>query len=117
MGIKIEFNPELALRNIEEYKHGKRKIEECIPENLEAGKIYPFLKSEQRGYWLTGEVPLIETKGNGVWSRPKASVKILKVCHFMENEQIYTKGEYQVLEVFNDDKIHFECTDRTGARY
>lgn len=117
MGIKIEFNPELALRNIAEHKQGKRKIEECIPENLEVGKIYLFLKSEQRNYWLEGEVPLIETKGNGILSKPKASIKILEVCHFIDNEKVCTKGTYEVLEIFNDDKIHFECTDRVGIRY
>ena len=40
MGIKIEFNPDLALRDISEHKKGNRKIEECIPEKLEEGKIY-----------------------------------------------------------------------------
>lgn len=44
MGIKVEFNPDLALRNISEYARGSRKLEECIPENLEAGKVYDFLK-------------------------------------------------------------------------
>ena len=46
MGIKVEFNPDLALRNITEHKNGKRKIEECIPENLEVGKVYDFLKRQ-----------------------------------------------------------------------
>jgi hypothetical protein len=52
MGIQVEFNPDLALRDISEFKKGNRKEEECIPENLEAGKIYPFLKKDQRNYWL-----------------------------------------------------------------
>jgi len=30
MGIKVEFNPDLALRNISEFKNGRRQIEECI---------------------------------------------------------------------------------------
>ena len=38
MGIKVEFNPDLALRNIAEFKNGNREIDECIPENLEIGK-------------------------------------------------------------------------------
>jgi len=62
MGIQIEFNPDLALRNISEYKKGKRKREECIPEKLQKGKIYNFLKESQRNYWLEGELPLLETK-------------------------------------------------------
>ena len=74
MGIQVEFNPDLALRNISEFKNGNRKEEECIPENLEAGKIYSFLKEGQRNYWFFGENPLVETKGNQELSRPKASI-------------------------------------------
>jgi hypothetical protein len=44
MGIKVEFNPDLALRNFKEFKHNKRLQEECIPINIEEGKIYSFLK-------------------------------------------------------------------------
>lgn len=116
MGIKVEFNPDLALRNNSEFKKGNRKIEECIPENLEAGKVYNFLKKDQRNYWLFGEIPLIETKGNEILSRPKASIIILEATHFAENGQIYTKGKYKVAEVFKDDKIYFEGFDRAGSR-
>ena len=116
MGIKVEFNPDLALRNISEYKNGKRKVEECIPENLEAGRIYDFLKKDQRNYWLNGEIPLLETKGGEVLSRPKASIVILEATHFVENGEVFTKGKYKVIEVFEDDKIYFESMDRVGAR-
>jgi hypothetical protein len=108
MGIQVEFNPDLALRNISELKNGNRKGEECIPENLEVGKIYPFLKEGQRNYWFGGEVPLVETKGNQNLSRPKASVLILEATHIKENGKVYTRGKYKVVEVFNDDKIHFD---------
>ena len=64
MGINIEFNPDLALRNYSEFKKGKRNSEECIPEDLQVGKVYSFLKQGQRNYWLEGEIPLLETKGN-----------------------------------------------------
>jgi len=84
MGIEVEFNPELALRNISESRSGNRRPEECIPEKLEAGKVYPFLKKGQRNFWLLGEVPLIETKGHGILSRPKASIIILESTHFQE---------------------------------
>lgn len=116
MGIKIEFNPDLALRDISEFHKGNRKIEECIPEKLEAGKIYPFLKKEQRLYWIYGEIPLIETKGGEVLSRPKASIIILGATHFLENKEVWTKGEYKVIEVFEDGSVHFECFDRVGTR-
>ncbi|MFA5076619.1 MAG: hypothetical protein WC480_04370 [Patescibacteria group bacterium] len=111
MGIAVEFNPALCLRNISEYKSGQRKIEECVPEPLVVGQTYPFLKKEQRNFWLLGEVPLTETTG-GKFSRPIASIIILEATHFVEDNQIYTKGIYKVAEIFNDDKIHFECYDK-----
>ncbi len=108
MGIKVEFNPDLALRNISEYKSGKRKIEECIPDFLEAGQIYPFLKLGQRNYWFYGEIPLLETQGNEILSRPKASIVILEATHYIKDSVLYTKGKYKVIEVFDDNDIHFE---------
>ena len=108
MGIKVEFNPDLALRNISEFKNGNRKLEECIPENIEAGKVYSFLKKEQRLYWLYDEIPLVETQGNQILSRPKASVIILEAIHFLKDKEVFTKGTYRVIEAFNDEKIHFE---------
>lgn len=116
MGIKVEFNPDLALRNISEHKNGNRKIEECIPDPLEEDEIYSFLKTDQRNYWLHGEIPLLETKGNEVLSRPKASIVILEATHFVENKVSYTKGKYKVVEVFKDDKIYFESYERVGIR-
>lgn len=116
MGIQVEYNPDLALRDISEYQNGNRKIEECIPDPLQEGEIYDFLKKDQRNYWLHGEVPLIETKGNEVLSRPKASIIILEATHFAKDGQIYTKGRYKVVEVFRDNGVYFECFDRTGRR-
>ena len=108
MGIQVEFNPDLALRDYSEFEKGNRKEEEFIPKNLEAGKIYSFLKKGQRNYWLFGEIPLLETKGEQKLSRPKASIKMIEVTHFLEKGEVYTKGKYKVVEVFKDDKIHFE---------
>lgn len=101
MGILVEFNPDLALRNIAEHANGSRKKEECIPEPLEKGKTYDFLKQGLRNYWLEGEVPLVETKGEGKLSRPKASVRILEVTHFLENGKLWTRGKYGVVDVFD----------------
>ena len=116
MGIKVEFNPDLALRNIAQYRQGERKQEECIPEDLKSGEVYDFLKSDQRNYWLFGEIPLVETEGEEKLTRPKASIVILEATHFVENGRIYTRGKYRVVEVFADDAIKFECFDRAGAR-
>lgn len=107
MGIKVEFNPDLALRDISEYKEGRRKQEECLPETLEEGKIYSFLKEGQRLYWLEGELPLLETKGMENLSKPKASILILEAIHFRENNKNYTKGSYQVVKIIPDGEIYF----------
>ncbi len=41
MGIQVEFNPDLALRRV---GTKNRQPKECLPEILEAGRRYPFLK-------------------------------------------------------------------------
>lgn len=112
MGIQVEFNPDLALRNISEYKSGKRKIEECIPKSLKKGKVYDFLKKGQRCYWFSGEFPLVETQGNQNLSRPLASVEILEATHLKINGEIYTRGKYKVIAVFQGKEIHFENLTR-----
>lgn len=114
MGIQVEFNPDLALRDISEHRNNRRKIEECIPEKITEGEVYDFLKKGQRNYWLEGELPLLETKGDAQLSRPRASIKILEATHFLFEGEPYTKGRYKVIKVFNpdDDKIYFESYKR-----
>ncbi|OHA81373.1 MAG: hypothetical protein A2675_02940 [Candidatus Yonathbacteria bacterium RIFCSPHIGHO2_01_FULL_51_10] len=107
MGIKIEFNPDLALRNYSEYEAGKRKKEECIPRDMKAGGVYSFLKLGQRNYWLEGEIPLLETKGGESLSLPLASIQILETAHFSDNGVIYTKGTYKVKELIPIDEVKF----------
>jgi hypothetical protein len=74
---------------------------------LEAGKVYEFLKQGQRNYWLQGEIPLLETKGNQQLSNPIASIIILESTHFLHNVMPWTKGKYKVVEVFSDERIRF----------
>jgi hypothetical protein len=112
MGIKVEFNPDIALRNISEFKDGHRRIEECIPEILEAGKVYDFLKEGQRNYWLDGEIALLETKGNEELSSPIASIIVREATHFRTDGKNYTKGKFEIVEVFSDNKIHFNWLNR-----
>ena len=111
MGVKVEFNQELTFR-----ANGTtgRKPEECLPDKLELDNVYPFLKEGQRNYWLNGEVPLRETKGNQQLSRLLASVLILEVTHFFEHGKVWTRGKYEVKEVYdlNDSRIHFEGLEK-----
>lgn len=116
MGIQVEYNPDLALRDFSEFKAGRRKQEECFPEKMEAGQVYGFLKKDQRNYWFFGEIPLIETKGDGILSRPKASIIILEATHFALNGEMWTRGRYKIVEVFKDKDVHFECFDKIGTR-
>jgi hypothetical protein len=114
MGIEIEFNPDICLRDISHFKDGKRKKEECLPESLEAGKFYNFLKKGQRMFWFYGELALLETKGNQQLSRPLASIKVLEATHFLNEGEVWTKGKYEVVEVFdvNNPKVEFEWMER-----
>ena len=114
MGIQVEFNPDLALRGMDHYKSGKRSLEECIPELLEIGGLYHFLKEGQRNYWLLGEIPLLQTEGNQVLSRPLASIVILEAKHFLKEGKVYTCGLYEVRSVFDgsDKTIYFEGFER-----
>lgn len=115
MALKAEYNPDLALRNISEFKSGKRRAEECIPENLEVGKVYDFLKEGQRNFWLYSEVPLVETMGGEIVSSPKASILILEVTHYLDNGEVYSKGKYKVLELC-DGKDSCKVFSRIGLK-
>jgi hypothetical protein len=99
MGIQVEFNPDLALRNYSEFEKGNRREEECIPKNLQEGHVYEFLKRGQRNYWLEGEIPLLETKGNQNLSSPLASIVILEATHLIIDQETHTKGKYKVISL------------------
>lgn len=109
MGIKVEYNPDLALRA---YGTPERTNAECLPQKLLAGRVHHFLKQGQRNYWLEGNIPLLETKGDSRLSRPLASITILEATHFVseQTQEVYTRGIYRINEVFNPDSrpIHFE---------
>ena len=111
MRIIAEYCPDLALRK---HKSPERHKDECLPKELKKGGRYKFLKKGQKHYWLIGEIPLRETKGNDVLSRPHASVKIIKAVHFLKNGEIWTGGEYEVIEIYNpkENKIHFDGLEK-----
>ncbi len=112
MGIQVEFNPDLALRNIYFFEQGQRKVEECVPEELEEGRVYPFLKRGQRNYYMLDDepIPLLQTDGKSNLSRPLAAIRILEATHFNDGGEMWTRGLYEVLEVYDVDdvEIHFE---------
>ena len=107
MSIQIEFCPDLALREFSKIKEDGRKPEECIPEKIEEGNEYEFLKNGQRGYWLNGELPLLITAGNQQLSKPIASIKIIETRHFKINNEIWTSGKYKVIKKISDEEIYF----------
>ena len=112
MGIKIEFNTDLCLRA---FGTKKRCESECLPEKLEISLCYVFRKEGQRLYWLNGEIPLRETKGNEQLSRPLASIVIVEYTHqLLADGKPYTIGIYEVKDIFdiNDLTVHFEGFER-----
>lgn len=74
---------------------------------MKEGETYDFLKKDQRLYWLQGELPLVETKGNQELSVPIASVVIVEATHMLIDGEAWTKGKYKVVEIFKDGKVHF----------
>jgi len=109
MGIQIEFNPDLALRK---FGTDKRAPSECLPKILEEGRTYEFLKSGQRNYWLKGEIPLLETEGNGQLSTPLASIQIIETTHFLDGKNIWTKGKYLLIKIIKPEEIYFNGFNR-----
>ena len=67
------------------------------------------MKTKGKGT-INGEMPLCKTEGNKKLSRPVASIKMLEATHLMIGEEVWTKGKYKVIDVFdpNDPKINFE---------
>ena len=112
MGVIVEFNPDLALRNYSEFESENRSESECIPKDLQEGGRYDFLKKGQRNYWLMGEVPLLETLGNQELSTPKASIVILECKHFVKDGVVWTSGKYEVIKVLNEKEVYFNGTSR-----
>jgi hypothetical protein len=108
MGIRVEFNPDLCLRDIGEFDANRRLLEECLPREMAQGVVYDFLKAEQRLYWLHGELPLRETRGGEQLSRPRASVQILEVTYFIDKGQIFTRGKYRIEKILNEDDNYFD---------
>lgn len=107
MPINMQFAPDLILRNMRHFHEGRRLQEECIPDPIQEGVEYAFLKEGQRAYWLDGEQPLSEKLEDGSLSPPRASVILLEVTHFKQNGKIYTRGKYLVVKVIKQDEIYF----------
>ncbi len=61
-------------------------------------------------------IPLLETKGNQKLSRPLASIIIIEVMHFKDEDSVWTKGKYKIVEVFWGNKIELESYARVGER-
>lgn len=107
MSIHMKFAPDLVLRNFSEQLSGKKRVEECIPQDMKEGEIYDFLKAGQRAYWLDGEQPLLEKSVDGEISPPIASVIILEVTHFKEGGKVWTRGKYLIKKVIESGEIYF----------
>lgn len=98
MGVKVEFNQELTLRA---YGTENRRPDECLPLELRAGRIHPFFKEGQRIYCVGTTLDLHETKGNQQVSHPLAKIVIRELTHISEGGLVWTRGQYEVKEVYD----------------
>ena len=66
MGIQVEFNPDLALR---EFKTEGRLEEECLPKFLDDGKTHSVLKKGKRKYskWVFKALLNKRVNGENLW--------------------------------------------------
>ena len=95
----MEKNNDLALFASSVCKKGHHKSGECIPEHIELGATYDFLKKGHRTYEVPGEVTLLEMQPDEVLFDIRARVEITDVSYEIEEGQSYTKGQYKVLEI------------------
>lgn len=95
----MELHTDLALPNFSEFKKGHLHLEECIPEELEVGVTYNFLKKGHWNYHPNTEVTLMEMKEGDVLFDMRARILILSTEFIIEDEQSYTKGSYRVEEI------------------
>ena len=84
MGIQVEFNPDLALRDISHHREGKRSLEECLPKLLREGATHHFKKKGQRNYYFLEPVPLLKQR-KSTTIPPLAPLLFWKQLTFKEN--------------------------------
>jgi hypothetical protein len=94
MGIKVEFNPDLCLR---EFGTEGRDLAECVPPVMTTGTFFQFLKEGQRCFWFEGPVDLRITKGNGNFGDPIAQVRIINASHHIRDGKVWTEGLARIL--------------------
>jgi hypothetical protein len=96
MGLQVEFNSVLALR-----EHGSIGYlgTETVPSKPEEGIDYAFLKSDHRVYPVGKLIPLVVTEGNCKFSRLVGFVKITNyaVANRVDSELIVTGGNYSLV--------------------
>lgn len=94
-------NQDLGLYSYSEFKSGKRKLQECVPESLELGSEHPFLKA---GHWLYEKdsvITLLELAKDDVLFKMRAQVRITDTGFMVEDGQSYTQGLYLVEELLS----------------
>ena len=98
---KIEYNTDLALYESKKYSKGQCMAEECMPEQLELGETYEFVKKGHRNYELSAEVTLLEMKEDEVLFDMRARGPIIELSFFIEEGQSYTRGKFTVNELLS----------------
>ena len=102
MTTSIEYNTDLALYSHEEFKKGRKKLEECLPEELTVGSSHPFLKVGHRNYAINSTVTLLEIKKFDVLFQMRAQVEIVEAFFLLDEDQSYTRGTYIITEILTD---------------
>lgn len=97
MGVCVEFNSVLALRCTNSPKF---QAEECITRYLAPNVVSRFKKKGYRVFPLEKDILLLETEGNGNFTRKVAIIKILEVTVNTGDGTINTTGLYEIVKAF-----------------
>lgn len=102
MGIKVEYNDVLALR---EWGDPERAEVETIPLELKEGETYDYQKNDYRIFPLKKPIPLVQTKGGQNFEKVVALVSIQNITVEADpmGDRIITFGQYRVVRILNQD--------------
>lgn len=99
MGVPVEFNAVLALRDAAESINEQRHVDEYLPDHPKVGQEYGFRKCGQRIYQLGVPLSLLTTAGDNKTMQKVGTAVIIEARHIMEEDHVLTIGRYRILKL------------------
>ena len=106
MGIKVEYNDVLALRESDNSNLELRETQ-CLSRLLHHGSTHDYLKLGYRVFPLRKTIPLVVTKGDQIFTRVPALISIWSInvdSDPFDKTDIHTFGKYTVVNLLNKEQ-------------